>query len=200
MSKNLISFDDYINNRIATNESDFSFGDPTIRDVDVKELKSMLEKSLEAKQRGNRLKPILICGVKELGPMEVVEKTAQDLGVSFLPVDLTGVVFVQPEDILSKPRVVANEKPVYVFPEDNGPNGRGGFIFIGDLISTMESNEYLVQGWIREFILTGKAGFRKRLPDKWFIVASEYNIRDLDPETKEGFDVVNLVRGYEIFD
>jgi hypothetical protein len=168
MAKNLISFDDYVNNRSITNES-YSYSNRT---VDANGLKEMLEQAYESKKRGNRVKPIFIYNDPETGKLRktsIVKEAADRLGVDMLVVDSPSATM---EDFLGIPKFLGDEK--------------GGFILLNDMD---KANRYILNG-IMQFVQTGKIG-NYQLPDKWVIVATGDS--ELDFAMADRFNIVNLV-------
>jgi MoxR-like ATPase len=194
MAKNLISFDDYINNRSTANESYSSFDGNENRTVDSNELKEMLEQAYESKERGNEVKPIFIYSDPGTGKTNIVNKASEELGVPMLVVDLP---FVSQEDILGIPKVSRDEAtgksvmrsvPSTIFPMDNGQDGKGGFILLNDM---NRANRQILNS-LMQFFQMGRIG-NYQLPDKWIIVATGDNYRELDPAMADRFNIVNLV-------
>ena len=194
MAKNLISFDDYINKRSTANEAYSSFGDPTIRDVDVNELKGILEEAYESKERGNQVKPIFIYSDPGTGKTSTVAQTAKELGVSLLVVDLP---FASLEDIQGLAKVSRDEStgrevmrsvPSTIFPMDNGQYDKGGFILLQD----MDRANRQISNSLMQFVQMGRIG-NYQLPDKWVIVATGDGVEELDSAMSDRFNIVNLV-------
>jgi hypothetical protein len=188
MGKNLFSFEDYTNKRSTANESYSSFGDPTVRDVNVMELEDMLDYSYESAKKGDRVRPILILSreMKELGIEKVLDKTAQRLRVPVINLDL---------EYPSLDRIIRK------LPSDNGS---GGFIFIPDFITSSQSviwKSESIMPAIMGLLQNGRFG-NYELPEGWVILGSDMmsNIGKLDYAMRDRFKVVNLVRGAKIVD
>lgn len=192
--------------------------DQTVRNVDATELKSMLGKLYRSKQRGGRAKPIFIYGAPGIGKTQIVGQAAQAAGVPMLNLDLQ---FMSPEDFLGIPKVIDIEDPKYgeegrlisagkgitrsnppiVLPTDNGPDGKGGFIFMDEM---NRANKYILNA-IMQFVQMGRVG-TYQLPDKWVIVAAgnrpedvsgSGEVAEFDFAMADRFNIVNFVPDVE---
>jgi MoxR-like ATPase len=197
---------------------EYTGADQTVRNVDATELKSLLEKLYRSKVRGGRAKPIFIYGAPGIGKTQIAGKAADDLGVDLIPLDLQ---FMSPEDFLGIPKVidiqdpefgedgklissgkgVTRSNPPVVLPTDNGPEGKGGFIFMDEM---NRANKYILNA-IMQFVQMGRVGTYK-LPDKWVIVAAgnrpedvsgSGEVAEFDFAMADRFNIVNFVPDVE---
>lgn len=183
--------------------------DQTVRDVDTIELKRMIEKLYRSKIRGGRAKSIFIYGAPGIGKTQIVGAAAQTLGVPMLNLDLQ---FMAPEDFLGIPVTVEIEKPEIkdgkvispgrgvtrsnpptTLPTDNGPDDKGGIMFLDE----MNRSNKMVLDSTMQFVQMGRIG-EYNLPDKWVIVAAgnrpeEATVADFDFALADRFTIVNLV-------
>jgi hypothetical protein len=118
-----------------------------------------------------------------------------------------------PEDFLGIPKVVDVNKPEYdesgklvsagsgmtrsnppmLLPRDNGPQGKGGIIFMDE----MNRANKMVLNSVMQFVQMGRLG-EYVLPDKWVIVAAgnrptEADVAEFDFALADRFTIVNLV-------
>lgn len=184
--------------------------DQTVRNISAPELKEMVEKLYRSKTRGGRAKPIFIYGAPGIGKTQIVGQAAQALGVPMINLDLQ---FMAPEDFLGIPKVVDVDKPEYdeegkltspgsgmtrsnppmLLPRDNGPQGKGGIIFMDE----MNRSNKMVLNSVMQFVQMGRLG-EYVLPDKWVIVAAgnrpaEADVAEFDFALADRFTIVNLV-------
>jgi MoxR-like ATPase len=185
--------------------------DQTVRNISSKELKEMIEKLYRSKQRGGRAKPIFVYGAPGIGKTQIVGQAADTLGVPMINLDLQ---FMAPEDFLGIPKVVDVQKPEYdesgkmiskgegmtrsnppaLLPRDNGPQGKGGIIFMDE----MNRSNKMVLNSIMQFVQMGRLG-EYVLPDKWVIVAAgnrpteAEGVAEFDFALADRFTIVNLV-------
>jgi MoxR-like ATPase len=193
---------------------EYTGADQTVRNVDADELKSLLEKLYRSKVRGGRAKPIFVYGGPGIGKTQIAAQAADKLGVDLIPLDLQ---FMAPEDFLGIPKVIDIEEPKYgeggnlispgkgvtrsnppiVLPTDNGPEGKGGFIFMDEMNRANRS----ILNAIMQFVQEGRVGTYK-LPDKWVIVAAGNRPEDVsgagevaefDFAMADRFHIVNFV-------
>jgi hypothetical protein len=148
---------------------EYTGADQTVRNVDADELKSLLEKLYRSKVRGGRAKPIFVYGGPGIGKTQIAAQAADKLGVDLIPLDLQ---FMAPEDFLGIPKVIDIEEPKYgeggnlispgkgvtrsnppiVLPTDNGPEGKGGFIFMDEM---NRANRSSILNAIMQFVQDG---------------------------------------------
>ena len=188
--------------------------DQSVRDVGIDELKEMLEELYLANEMGEAAKPIFIYGAPGIGKTQVVAQAAKALGVPMLPLDLQ---FMAPEDMLGIPKVVDLENPTYddkgklitigkgltrsnptaLLPIDNGPDGKGGFIFMDEFNRAGSS----ILNAMMQFVQMGRLG-SYQLPDKWVVVAAGNRssdvggfgqVQEFDFATANRFTIVNFV-------
>ena len=187
--------------------------DQTVRNVSAPELESMIQKLYRSKIRGGRAKPIFIYGAPGIGKTQIVGQAADELGVPMLNLDLQ---FMAPEDFLGIPRAVEVEpadaakyketgdkkylgqgitvsNPPAVLPRTNGPDGKGGIIFLDE----MNRANKMVLNSIMQFVQMGRLG-EFTLPDKWVIVSAgnrpaEADVAEFDFALADRFTVVNFV-------
>jgi len=184
--------------------------DQTVRNISSKDLRSMVEKIYRSKTRGGRAKPIFIYGAPGIGKTQIVGQAAQALGVPMINMDLQ---FMAPEDFLGIPKVVDVNKPEYdekgkmtspgsgmtrsnppiLLPRDNGPQGKGGIIFMDE----MNRSNKMVLNSVMQFVQMGRLG-EYILPDKWVIVAAgnrpaEADVAEFDFALADRFTIVNFV-------
>ncbi len=187
--------------------------DQTVRNVDPDELGEMLEKLYRSKKRGGRAKPIFIYGAPGIGKTQIVGQAADKVGVDMINLDLQ---FMSPEDFVGIPKVIDIEDPEYsegklksigkgvtrsnppaVLPTDNGPEGKGGFIFMDE----MNRANPRVLNAMMQFVQMGRVG-GYQLPDKWVIVAAGNRSEDVtgagsvaefDFAMADRFNIVNFV-------
>jgi MoxR-like ATPase len=184
--------------------------DQTVRNISAPELKTMIEKLYRSKERGGRAKPIFVYGAPGIGKTQIVAQAADTLGVPMINLDLQ---FMAPEDFLGIPKVVDTQKPEYddegklvstgsgmtrsnppaLLPRDNGPQGRGGIIFMDE----MNRSNKMVLNSVMQFVQMGRLG-EYVLPNKWVIVAAgnrpaEADVAEFDFALADRFTIVNLV-------
>ena len=191
--------------------------DQTVRNVGPDELLEMLGKLYRSKQRGGRAKPIFIYGAPGIGKTQIVAQAAEaaglDIPTDFINLDLQ---FMAPEDFMGIPKVVDIEEPEYeegrlksvgkgvtrsnppaVLPVDNGPDGKGGFIFMDE----MNRANRRVLNSIMQFVQMGRIG-QYQLPDKWVLVAAGNRPEDVsgagevaefDFAMADRFNIINFV-------
>ena len=187
--------------------------DQTVRNVGPDELKSMLGKLYRSKERGGRAKPIFIYGSPGIGKTQIVAQAADEAGVDMINLDLQ---FMAPEDFMGIPKVVDIEEPEYedgrlksvgkgitrsnppaVLPVDNGPDGKGGFIFMDEM---NRANKRVLNSMM-QFVQMGRIG-QYQLPDKWVIVAAGNRPEDVsgagevaefDFAMADRFNIINFV-------
>ena len=169
-------------------------GEGDLPNVDAKELISSIKDMYKAREKGGKLngsaQPIFIYGAPGIGKTEIVGKAADDLGIDMINLDLQ---FMAPEDFMGIPKVVDIEEPEYeegrlksvgkgvtrsnppaVLPVDNGPDGKGGIIFMDE----MNRAKGRVINSIMQFVQMGRVG-QYQLPDKWVIVAAGNRSEDV---------------------
>ena len=184
--------------------------DQTVRNISAPELKGMVEKLYRSKDRGGRAKPIFVYGAPGIGKTQIIGQAANTLGVPMINLDLQ---FMAPEDFLGIPKVVDVNKPEYdeqgklvsagsgmtrsnppmLLPRDNGPQGKGGIIFMDE----MNRANKMVLNSVMQFVQMGRLG-EYVLPDKWVIVAAgnrptEADVAEFDFALADRFTIVNLV-------
>ena len=187
--------------------------DQSVRNVDPDELGDMLGKLYRSKERGGRAKPIFIYGAPGIGKTQIVGQAADKAGVDMINLDLQ---FMSPEDFVGIPKVVDIEEPEYeegrlksvgkgvtrsnppaVLPVDNGPQGKGGFIFMDE----MNRANPRVLNAMMQFVQMGRVG-GYQLPDKWVIVAAGNrpedvtgagSVAEFDFAMADRFNIVNFV-------
>lgn len=183
--------------------------DGSVRNINATKLKDDILKLYRSKDRGGRAKPIFIYGAPGIGKTQIVGQAAVELGVPVLKMDLQ---FMNPEDFLGIPsthevRPVKMENgvlkdtgagftrtnPPRILPQDNGPEGKGGIIFMDE----MNRANKIVLGSIMQFVQEGRIG-EYQLPDKWVIVAAgnrpeEAEVADFDFALADRFSIKNYV-------
>lgn len=192
---------------------EYTEDDQTVRNISSTELESMIRKLYRSKIRGGRAKPIFIYGAPGIGKTQIVGQAADELGVPMLNLDLQ---FMAPEDFLGIPSTVEIEpsdsekyketgdkkylgqgitvsNPPAVLPRTNGPDGKGGIIFLDE----MNRSNKMVLNSIMQFVQMGRLG-EYTLPDKWVIVAAgnrpaEADVAEFDFALADRFTVVNFV-------
>lgn len=190
----------------------YTGADQSVRNVDAKELKEMVEKLYRSKVRGGRAKPIFIYGAPGIGKTEIVGRAAESLGVGMLPLDLQ---FMAPEDFLGIPKVIDIQEPDIAkfketgqkqylgqgatrsnppsqLPRDSGIDGKGGIIFMDEM---NRANKTVLNSTM-QFVQMGRLG-EYVLPDKWILVAagnrpSEADVAEFDFALANRFTIVNL--------
>jgi len=186
--------------------------DQTVRNVDSRELKEMIEKLYRSKSRGGRAKPIFIFGAPGIGKTQIVGQAADSLGVPMINLDLQ---FMAPEDFLGIPKVVdivepdaakfketgeksflgtgaTRSNPPSLLPRSNGADGKGGIIFMDE----MNRANKTVLNSVMQFVQMGRLG-EYVLPDKWILIAagnrpSEADVAEFDFALADRFTIVNL--------
>ena len=153
--------------------------DKNIPNVDKKELYRRIRMVVK-----NSLgKPLMIWGAPGIGKTQIVAQAADAAGVDMINLDLQ---FMAPEDFMGIPKVVDIEEPEYeggrlksvgkgitrsnppaVLPTDNGPDGKGGFIFMDEM---NRANKKVLNSMM-QFVQMGRIG-QYQLPDKWVLVAA----------------------------
>jgi MoxR-like ATPase len=205
-----VSYDDVDEARVPL---EYTGEDQTVRDVGPDELKEMLGKLYRSKSRGGRAKPIFIYGAPGIGKTQIVAQAADEAGVDMINLDLQ---FMAPEDFMGIPKVIDIEEPEYeegrlksvgkgvtrsnppaVLPVDNGPDGKGGFIFMDE----MNRANRRVLNSMMQFVQMGRIG-QYQLPDKWVIVAAGNRPEDVsgagevaefDFAMADRFNIINFV-------
>ena len=136
-------------------------------------------------------------------------EAADELKIPVLKLDLQ---FMNPEDFLGIPskhdiepvqvedgKLISSGKgftranPPRILPTDNGPDDRGGIIFMDE----MNRSKGPVQNSIMQFVQEGRIG-DYQLPDKWVIVAAgnrpeEADVTDFDFALADRFVIYNYV-------
>jgi len=186
--------------------------DQTVRNVDAKELKEMIEKLYRSKVRGGRAKPIFVFGAPGIGKTQIVGQAADSLGVPMINLDLQ---FMAPEDFLGIPKVVdiqepdvakfketgekgflgqgaTRSNPPSLLPRSNGNDGKGGIIFMDE----MNRANKTVLNSVMQFVQMGRLG-EYVLPDKWILVAAgnrptEADVAEFDFALADRFTIVNF--------
>lgn len=187
--------------------------DQSVRNINADELLNMIIKLYRSKDRGGRAKPIFVYGAPGIGKTEIVYQAAlvaDKLKLDVLPLDLQ---YMNPEDLLGIPStheiepvkveggVLTNRgkgfsrsNPTTLLPTDNGPNGRGGILFMDE----MNRANSVVLNSVMQFVQKGRIQ-DYQLPDKWIIIAAGNrpgegeNIAELDFALADRFTVVNYV-------
>lgn len=183
--------------------------DQSVRNINATKLKDDILKLYRSKDRGGRAKPIFIYGAPGIGKTQIVGQAADELGVPVLKMDLQ---FMNPEDFLGIPstheiRPVKMEggvmkdtgagftrsNPPRKLPQDNGPEGRGGIVFMDE----MNRANKIVLSSIMQFVQEGRID-EYQLPDKWIIVAAgnrpeEAEVADFDFALADRFTIKNYV-------
>ena len=183
--------------------------DQSVRNINATKLKDDICKLYRSKDRGGRAKPIFIYGAPGIGKTQIVGQAADELAVPVLKLDLQ---FMNPEDFLGIPsshevRPVrtadgvlkdsgagfTRTNPPRILPQDNGPEGKGGIIFMDE----MNRANKIVLGSIMQFVQEGRIG-EYQLPDKWVIVAAgnrpeEAEVADFDFALADRFSIKNYV-------
>lgn len=187
---------------------EYTEDDQTVRNIRSRELKGMVEKLYRSKTRGGRAKPIFVFGAPGIGKTQIIGQAANTLGVPMINLDLQ---FMAPEDFLGIPKVVDVTKPEYdeqgklisagagmtrsnppmILPRDNGPQGKGGIIFMDE----MNRANKMVLNSVMQFVQMGRLG-EYVLPDKWVIVAAgnrpaEADVAEFDFALANRFTIVN---------
>jgi hypothetical protein len=166
--------------------------DQSVRNVSAEQIKNDVIKLYKSKLRGGRAKPIFIYGAPGIGKTQIVGQAADELGVKLIPMDLQ---FMNPEDFLGIPKAFdirqpkieggvlvdpgagfTRANPPRLLPPDNGPEGKGGIIFMDEM---NRANKVTLNS-IMQFVQMGRIG-DYQLPDKWVIVAAGNR-----PEEAEG--------------
>ena len=156
-----------------------------------------------------RAKPLFIFGAPGIGKTQIVGGVAKELGCEVIKLDLQ---FYNPEDFLGIPSTHSIEDPkieggvVKSFgkgftranpprklPPDNGPNGKGGIIFMDEL---NRANKIVLNA-IMQFVQEGRVD-EYQLPDKWVIVAAgnrpeEAEVTEFDFALADRFTIMNFV-------
>jgi hypothetical protein len=173
--------------------------DESIRQVNAEDLVediTMLYRRTVELKRGegkHRATPIFIYGAPGIGKTQIVAQAAEDLGCNLMFLDIQNY---SPEDLVGVPTVVngrtVNNPPV-MLPEDNGPNGKGGILFLDEM---NRADDNTLKKLLR-FIQSGVIG-TYTLPSKWVIVAAgnrpiEADVPDPDPAFADRFSIVNYV-------
>jgi hypothetical protein len=183
--------------------------DGSVRNINATKLKDDILKLYRSKDRGGRAKPIFIYGAPGIGKTQIVGQAADELGVPVLKMDLQ---FMNPEDFLGIPstheiRPVKMENgimkdtgagftrsnPPRKLPQDNGPEGKGGIVFMDE----MNRANKIVLSSIMQFVQEGRID-EYQLPDKWIIVAAgnrpeEAEVADFDFALADRFTIKNYV-------
>lgn len=183
--------------------------DQSVRNINATKLKDDILKLYRSKDRGGRAKPIFIYGAPGIGKTQIVGQAADELGVPVLKMDLQ---FMNPEDFLGIPstheiRPVKMEdgvmkdtgagftrsNPPRKLPQDNGPEGKGGIVFMDE----MNRANKIVLSSIMQFVQEGRID-EYQLPDKWIIVAAgnrpeEAEVADFDFALADRFTIKNYV-------
>jgi MoxR-like ATPase len=210
MMKESESYDDVDEARVPL---EYTGEDQTVRNVGPDELKDMLGKLYRSKDRGGRAKPIFIYGAPGIGKTQIVAQAADAAGVDMINLDLQ---FMAPEDFMGIPKVIDIEEPEYeegrlksvgkgvtrsnppaVLPVDNGPDDKGGFIFMDEM---NRANKRVLNSMM-QFVQMGRIG-QYQLPDKWVVVAAGNRPEDVsgagevaefDFAMADRFNIINFV-------
>lgn len=184
--------------------------DQSVRNISADQLKQDVIRLYRSKESGGRAKPIFIYGAPGIGKTEIVGQAADELGVPVMKLDLQ---FMNPEDFLGIPsrhdiepvqveggKLVSAGKgftrsnPPILLPTDNGPDDRGGIIFMDE----MNRANKAVLNSIMQFVQKGEIGPYK-LPNRWVIVAAgnrpeeAEGVADFDFALADRFTIKNYV-------
>jgi len=184
--------------------------DQSVRNISAEQLKQDVIRLYRSKERGGRAKPIFIYGAPGIGKTEIVGQAADELGV---PVQKLDLQFMNPEDFLGIPsrhdiepiqveggkllsagKGFTRSNPPILLPTDNGPDNRGGIIFMDE----MNRANKAVLNSIMQFVQKGEIGPYK-LPDRWVIVAAgnrpeeAEGVADFDFALADRFTIKNYV-------
>jgi hypothetical protein len=184
--------------------------DQSVRNISADDLKKDVIKIYRSKLRGGRAKPIFIYGAPGIGKTEIVGQAGDELEVPVIKMDLQ---FMNPEDFLGipsrhdikQPKIESGvlvdpgsgftrSNPPRLLPPDNGPEGKGGIIFMDEM---NRANKVTLNS-IMQFVQQGRIG-EYQLPDKWVIVAAgnrpeeAEGVADFDFALADRFTIKNYV-------
>lgn len=148
--------------------------DPQIEDVSTTQLIEELAYHFENPEDG---RPLLIWGAPGIGKTSIVK----DFGLNKLGVPVIEVILslMEPTDVAGLPGTAAdatfadvkrsvNYLPM-IWPLDNGPDGKGGIIFLDEINRAHPS----VQAAMLKVVLDREiAGANYKIPSKWLILAA----------------------------
>lgn len=192
--------------------------DSSIPNVDSEELQELVESYYRSHVRNiggkKKREPLFVFGAPGIGKTEIIGQAADSLGVDVMNLDLQ---YFMPEDFMGIPSKVDVKKPTYddqgnlidagsgltrsnptdLLPRDNGPDGKGGIIFMDEMNRADKS----VLRAIMQFIQMGRIG-PYQLPDKWVLIAAgnrpgEADVAELDAPLADRFEIVNYVPSFE---
>ena len=148
--------------------------DPEIDDVSAPELKKELTYHFKNPESG---RPLLIWGAPGIGKTSIVKSFGlEDMGVPVIEVILS---LMEPTDVAGLPGAESDKKygdvkrsvnylPM-IWPLDNGPDGKGGIIFLDEINRAHPS----VQAAMLKVVLDREiAGANYKIPSKWLILAA----------------------------
>ncbi len=148
--------------------------DPEIDDVTAPELKKELAYHFKNPEAG---RPLLIWGAPGIGKTSIVKSFGlEDMNVPVIEVILS---LMEPTDVAGLPGSEADKKygdvkrsvnylPM-IWPLDNGPDDRGGIIFLDEINRAHPS----VQAAMLKVVLDREiAGANYKIPSKWLILAA----------------------------
>jgi hypothetical protein len=152
--------------------------DPEIPNIRQKELVKLLKLA----QNAPALYSVMIWGAPGIGKTDIVLDLAQELGVDCQEIVLSNI---EPTDMQGIPSIEADGKypeinrTVYnltsLLPLDNGPDGKGGFIFFDEINRSSPEVQNVALKLIRERALKSVPGLKGgyyKVPSKWVIVAA----------------------------
>lgn len=204
-------------------------------DSSEKQIKADIKRNvravLEASESGDEkgvldIKPYFIFGAPGIGKTQIISQICDELGQELGlggPLHLYNIdgEFAEPVDFAGVPKVVDVEEPsaenpygrgitrsninVDLLPFDNGPENRGGIIFIDEMNRMPEE----VTKLFMKLAQSRRLGKNYNIPNKWYMVAAGNRpqddpgkVKELGTALRDRFDVVNYVptpkgwRGY----
>lgn len=162
------------------------------------------------------IKPYFIFGAPGIGKTQIVSQVCDELGKELygkrLHLSLVDGENAEPSDFSGVPKVVDIEQPsekfpfgkgvtrsnvsVDLLPADNGPDNRGGIIFIDELNRMPEE----VIRIFMKLVQGRRLGQSYKIPNRWLIVAAgnrkeddPKNVKELGTALRDRFEVVNFV-------
>lgn len=166
---------------------------PEVPNFSFKELESALELHFESK------KPPFIWGAPGIGKTDVVKQLAIKEGVPLILINLS---MRDPVDFIGLPSIEAGKngkagRTVYnlpkFFPDDNGPDDKGGIIFFDEL---NRANGPVLSASLQLFL--DRKIDEYSLPSKWLIVAAGNRSIEAPEVSDLGSALSNRVKQYNL--
>jgi hypothetical protein len=183
-----------------------------------------MEKDLPEDERKGvfDVKPMFIFGAPGIGKTQIVSQVCDELGKELYrkPLNLFFIdgETAEPVDFAGVPSVINIEEPsvespfgtgvtrmnpsINMLPQDNGPGGMGGIIFIDELNRMPDA----VINIFMKLAQSRRVGQAYKVPEKWYIIAAgnrkvddPAKVKDLGKALAERFDKFNYVPDIKSF-